>query len=51
MVILQIVTALTIGAYVVLSRDARPNRADAAPREPFQHPEHHLDRDGWPKFS
>ena len=32
--ILQIVTALAIGAYVVLSRDAQPKRPDAAARSP-----------------
>ena len=49
--ILQIVTALATGAYVVLSRDAQPKRPDAAPREPFQHPADHLDCDGHPEFS
>jgi hypothetical protein len=41
--ILQVVTALAIGAYVALSRDAPPKRPDAAPREPFQQPADHLD--------
>ena len=33
--ILQIATALAIGAYVVLSKDAQPKRPDATPRESF----------------
>jgi hypothetical protein len=49
--ILQIATALAIGAYVVLSKDAQFKRADAAPRESFQHPIDHLDRDGRPELS
>jgi hypothetical protein len=48
--ILQIATALVIGAYVVLSRDAQPNRPDAAPRESFVHADH-LDRDGRSELS
>jgi hypothetical protein len=36
--ILQIVTALAIGAYVVLSRDAQPKRADAAHRRAVSAP-------------
>ena len=36
--ILEIGTALAIGAYVVLSRDAQPKRLDATPRESLQHP-------------
>jgi hypothetical protein len=44
--ILQIATALTIGAYVVLSKDAQCKRPDATPRESFQRPaDHLLDRD------
>jgi hypothetical protein len=35
--ILQIATALAIGAYVVLSKDARPKNPDAISRESFQH--------------
>jgi hypothetical protein len=46
MIIVQIATALAIGAYVVLSKDAQPKRPDAIPRESFQHPADHLDRDG-----
>jgi hypothetical protein len=42
--ILQIGTALAIGAYVVLSKDAQPKRPDATPRESFQHLADHLDR-------
>ena len=49
--ILQIVTALAIGAYVVLSRDAQPKCPDAALRAPFQHPADRLDCDGRPEFS
>jgi hypothetical protein len=44
--ILQIATALAIGAYVVLSKDAQSKRPDATPRESFQHPADHFDRDG-----
>lgn len=40
--ILQFATALAIGAYAVLSKDAQPKRPDATPREPFQRPEDHL---------
>jgi hypothetical protein len=40
--ILQIATALAIGAYVVLSRDAQPKRADATASEASQHPADHL---------
>jgi hypothetical protein len=44
--ILQIATALAIGAYVVLSKDAQLERPDATPRE-SQHPPHPLvERDG-----
>jgi hypothetical protein len=39
---LQIATALAIGAYVVLSKDAQPKRPDATPRESFQRPADHL---------
>lgn len=49
--ILQIVIALSIGAYVVLSKDAQPKRPDAALREPFQHPPDQLDCAGRPEFS
>ena len=34
--ILQIATALAIGAYVVLSKDARPKRPNSTSRESFQ---------------
>jgi hypothetical protein len=45
--ILQIATALAIGAYVVLSKEAQPKRPDATPRESFQQPaDHLLDRGG-----
>ena len=49
--ILQIATALAIGAYVVLSKDAQPKRPDATARESIQHPADHLDRDARPEFS
>jgi hypothetical protein len=38
MILVQIATALAIGAYVVLSKDAQPKRPDASPRESFQQP-------------
>jgi hypothetical protein len=38
MILVQIATALAIGAYVVLSKDAQPVRPHATPRESFQHP-------------
>ena len=44
--ILQIATALAIGAYVVLSKDARPKRPNSTSRESFQPPADHLDLDG-----
>lgn len=47
--ILQIGTALAIGAYVVLSKDAQPKRPDATPRKSLQQPADHLDRDGRPE--
>jgi hypothetical protein len=42
--ILQILTALAIGAYVVLSKDAPHKRLDSTPRESlrFQHSVDHL---------
>jgi hypothetical protein len=47
MILVQIATALAIGAYVVISKDAPPKRLDATPHESFQHPVAHLlDRDG-----
>jgi hypothetical protein len=49
MFLVQIATALAIGAYVVLSKDAQPKRPDATPRESFQHPADHLDHDGLPE--
>lgn len=51
--ILQIGTALAVGVYVVLSRDAQPKRSGAIPREwlQLQHPPDHLDRDGRPELS
>jgi hypothetical protein len=45
MILVQIAAALAIGAYVVLSKDVQPKRPDASPRESFQHPANHLDRD------
>jgi hypothetical protein len=51
MILIQIATALAIGAYVVLSKDVQSKRPDAAPRASFQHPINHLDRDGRPEFS
>jgi hypothetical protein len=33
MILVQIATALAIGAYVVLSKDAKHKRLDATPRE------------------
>jgi hypothetical protein len=38
MILIQIATALAIGAYVVLSKDAHPKRPNATPPESFQHP-------------
>jgi len=38
MILIQIATALAIGAYVVLSKDAQPKRPDATPRESFARP-------------
>jgi len=37
--------SLAIGAYVVLSKDAHLRHSDEAPRESFQFPADHLDRD------
>jgi hypothetical protein len=54
MILVQIATALAIGAYVVLSKDAKRKRPDATPRESLrlQHPaDHLLDRDGRPELS
>jgi len=48
LIILQFATALAIGAYVVLSKDAQPRRADTTAREAFQlqYPaDHFLERD------
>lgn len=42
MILVQIATALAIGAYVVLSKDAQPKRPDATPRESSQHSADHL---------
>jgi hypothetical protein len=42
MILIQIATALAIGTYVVLSKDAQPKSPDASPRESFQHPADHL---------
>jgi hypothetical protein len=42
MILIQIATALAIGAYVVLSKDAQPKRPDATARESFRHPADHL---------
>jgi hypothetical protein len=50
-ILVQIATALAIGAYVVLSKDAQPERLDATPRESFQHPADRLDRDARRKRS
>lgn len=36
--VLPIATALIVGAYVVLSKDAQPKRPAATPGESFQHP-------------
>ena len=49
MILLQIATALAIGAYVVLSKDAQPT--DANHGGSFQHPTDHLDCDGRPELS
>jgi hypothetical protein len=49
MILVQIATALAIGAYVVLSKDAPHKHLDATPRESLrlQHPaDHLLDRAG-----
>ena len=52
MILVQIATALAIGAYVVLSKDEQPNRPDATPRESFQHPaDPLLDRADRPELS
>jgi hypothetical protein len=54
MILVQIATALAIGAYVVLSKDAQHKRLDATPRESLrlQHSaEHVLDRTGRPEPS
>jgi hypothetical protein len=51
MILIQITTALAVGAYVVLSRDAHPKRHGVAPRESIQHPADHLDRDGRPELA
>jgi hypothetical protein len=52
MILVQIATALAIGAYVVLSKDARPKRPNATPRKLFQHRADRLpDRDGCPEPS
>jgi len=48
MILIQIGTALAIGIYVVLSKDASPKGPAATPRESFQH---RLDRDARPGFS
>jgi hypothetical protein len=42
MILVQIATALAIGAYVVLSKDAQPKRPDVTPRQSFQQPADHL---------
>jgi hypothetical protein len=44
MILVQIATALAVGAYVVLSRDAQHKRLDATPRESLrlQHSVDHL---------
>jgi hypothetical protein len=51
MILLQIASALAIGAYAVLSKDARQKRPDATPRESLrpQHSADHLDRAGHPR--
>jgi hypothetical protein len=49
MILVQIATALAVGAYVVLSKDAQHKRLDATPRESLrlQHSaDHLLDRAG-----
>jgi hypothetical protein len=52
MILVRIATALAIGAYVVLSKDAQPKRPDATPRESFHHPaDHLLDRGDRPEPS
>jgi hypothetical protein len=50
-ILIQIATALAIGAYVVLSKDAQPKRPDATPCELFQRPADYLDRDARPERS
>jgi hypothetical protein len=42
MILVQIATALAIGTYVVLSKDAQPKRPGATARESSQHPADHL---------
>jgi hypothetical protein len=52
MILVQIATALAIGAYVVLSKEPQHERLDATPREPLrlQHPaDNLLDRAGRPE--
>jgi len=47
MILVPIATALAVGVYVVLSKDAQPERLDAAPRESLRLPhsaDHLLDR-------
>jgi hypothetical protein len=47
MILVQVATALAIGAYVVLSKDAQQKRLDATPRESLQvqhSADHLLDR-------
>jgi hypothetical protein len=54
MIFVQIATALAIGTYVVLSKDAQHKRLDATPRESLrlQHSaDHLLDRAGRPEPS
>ena len=54
MILVQIATALAIGAYVVLSKDAQHKRRDATPRKSLelQHSaDHLLDRAGRPEPS
>ena len=46
MILVQIATALAIGTYVVLSKDAPLEFPAATPRESFQFPSDHLDRAG-----
>ena len=42
MILVQIATALAIGVYVVLSKDAQPKRSNATSRESFRHSADHL---------